>query len=190
MEGGGERLLEFSKSGRATCKGKCKESLEKGRLRFGTRTEIDGRPSYQYRCLACITKLQAKNLLDGGLDSGFLAFGEGLDDDLQALFKRYMTALGSGEDDAESLLQQLLKRAGEEKEEKEKEAKESKSKKQKTLRPINEIFEQGQSDGFDSLRLDELKALLKQAKLPVSGNKTTLTERLATFLESNEFPKE
>lgn len=181
--GGGERLLEYSKSGRASCKGKCKESLEKGQLRFGTRTEIDGRTAYQFRCLGCITKQQAKNLLDGGLDSGFLAFGEGVEEDLQALFKKYIIALGNGEDEAKTLLEQLVQKKLEE------EASESKTKKQKTLRPIQEIFEQGQADGFDSLRLDELKALVKKAKLPVTGNKTTLTERLNAFLEDNEFPK-
>jgi Poly(ADP-ribose) polymerase and DNA-Ligase Zn-finger region len=54
--------LEYASTGRAGCKGKCKEKLAKGRLRFGTEVTIVDHPSWQYRCLRCVTARQVSNI--------------------------------------------------------------------------------------------------------------------------------
>ena len=67
-EGGASYLLEYAKSGRATCKGACKTVIEKNELRFGVQVEIGGHASTFYRKLGCVTPKQVTNIL-GKLNS-------------------------------------------------------------------------------------------------------------------------
>lgn len=57
----------YAPTARATCKGKCKEKIEKGALRFAT--SYDQMTSY--RCLNCVTDKQVENVVNelGGLDA-------------------------------------------------------------------------------------------------------------------------
>lgn len=53
-------LVEPAKSGRSTCKGKCKNLIAKDRLRFGSISQHNG---YCYwRCLNCVTPAQLRNV--------------------------------------------------------------------------------------------------------------------------------
>ena len=46
----GAYRVEPARSGRSKCKGKCKEFIEQGALRFGSLGDFDGRPMYYWRC--------------------------------------------------------------------------------------------------------------------------------------------
>jgi len=65
----------YAPTDRATCKGKCKEKIPKGSVRFATASDDGHHEMISYRCLACVTDLQIKNITAkvGGLDkvSGF-----------------------------------------------------------------------------------------------------------------------
>mmetsp|Transcript_3955 Transcript_3955/g.8045 ORF Transcript_3955/g.8045 Transcript_3955/m.8045 type:complete len:143 (+) Transcript_3955:33-461(+) len=52
----------YAPTNRATCKGSCKQKIEKGSLRLGTPLEISGHESFLYRCLACVTAKQISNM--------------------------------------------------------------------------------------------------------------------------------
>ena len=60
-----KRVVECAASGRAKCRGACKQPIAKGALRFGTRVDIHDTVSYMWRCLNCITPQQAGNLRRG-----------------------------------------------------------------------------------------------------------------------------
>eukprot|EP00421_Protoceratium_reticulatum_P045519 CAMPEP_0168454784 /NCGR_PEP_ID=MMETSP0228-20121227/50401_1 /TAXON_ID=133427 /ORGANISM="Protoceratium reticulatum, Strain CCCM 535 (=CCMP 1889)" /LENGTH=77 /DNA_ID=CAMNT_0008469585 /DNA_START=50 /DNA_END=280 /DNA_ORIENTATION=- len=62
----------YAPTNRATCKGKCKEKIEKDSIRLGVTT--DGPGDYQmsqYRCLNCVTDKQIENIVStvGSLDA-------------------------------------------------------------------------------------------------------------------------
>jgi HEAT repeat protein len=57
--------FSYAPTNRASCKGKCKEKIEKDAIRLGTAT--DGAGDYQmvsYRCVPCITKKQFDNIAE------------------------------------------------------------------------------------------------------------------------------
>jgi len=58
-------IIEHDKSGRASCKGACKQKIEKGALRFGSCSTAawDGEQTH-FRKLTCMTKKVAQNALD------------------------------------------------------------------------------------------------------------------------------
>jgi len=61
----------YAPTDRAKCKGKCKEKIPKGEIRFGVSSEGFGDfETTQYRCLACVTDKQIDNVIKavGGLD--------------------------------------------------------------------------------------------------------------------------
>ena len=59
------RILEYSPTGRSACRGKCKQQIGEGALRFGVKVEIhrgeDTWSSLSFRCMRCITHRQAVN---------------------------------------------------------------------------------------------------------------------------------
>lgn len=57
------------------------------------------------------------------------------------------------------------------------EAAEPEQKKKKTVRPVAELLEEANRDGFSTLKNDELKELLRDKGLPVSGKKEALASR-------------
>mmetsp|Transcript_23511 Transcript_23511/g.36839 ORF Transcript_23511/g.36839 Transcript_23511/m.36839 type:complete len:696 (+) Transcript_23511:42-2129(+) len=66
----------YAPTNRATCKGKCKQKIEKGAIRFSTASDDGaGHEMIQYRNIECVTEVQIKNVIAkvGGLDkvSGF-----------------------------------------------------------------------------------------------------------------------
>jgi len=57
------RFLEFATTGRAKCSGKCGKLIPEGTLRYGTKVVIQDHQGTYWRCLRCITKRQAQNLI-------------------------------------------------------------------------------------------------------------------------------
>mmetsp|Transcript_63715 Transcript_63715/g.113045 ORF Transcript_63715/g.113045 Transcript_63715/m.113045 type:complete len:145 (+) Transcript_63715:77-511(+) len=60
----------YAPTNRATCKGACKQKIEKGAIRLGTELDIGGNTSMVYRNLKCVTIKQIQNMKEkeGGLD--------------------------------------------------------------------------------------------------------------------------
>ena len=55
--------VEPARSGRSKCKGKCKQSIEKGQLRLGSIGQFNGQETVYWRCLNCVTAKQLQNIL-------------------------------------------------------------------------------------------------------------------------------
>lgn len=169
------RVLEYSKSSRAKCKGACKEAIPAGVLRFGTLAVIDERTSYSWRCIPCITQRVASNLQEKGGDvRSFVHFVE-IEEGIQDAFCAYIKALAEGNDASEHLAALNASK----KEAPGKGAK--KEKKEKAKRTVEEILgDVGEEDSrdFSSLTLDELKELLRAKKAKLGGKKDELVERV------------
>jgi hypothetical protein len=45
-------------TGRASCKGKCKEPISQGQLRFGSSSNKSDMTGFHWRCLSCVTAKQ------------------------------------------------------------------------------------------------------------------------------------
>eukprot|EP00418_Pyrodinium_bahamense_P013355 CAMPEP_0179106480 /NCGR_PEP_ID=MMETSP0796-20121207/49512_1 /TAXON_ID=73915 /ORGANISM="Pyrodinium bahamense, Strain pbaha01" /LENGTH=145 /DNA_ID=CAMNT_0020804513 /DNA_START=44 /DNA_END=481 /DNA_ORIENTATION=+ len=52
----------YAPTGRAGCKGQCKEKIPKGAVRLGTELDVGGHTSMVYRRLACVTLKQITNM--------------------------------------------------------------------------------------------------------------------------------
>jgi hypothetical protein len=64
-------VIEYSKSARAGCKGKCKEKIDKGVLRFGSITDRDGHAMTYWRHFPdCMTAQVAENAITKYLSAG------------------------------------------------------------------------------------------------------------------------
>lgn len=166
-------MLEFAKTGRATCKGSCKEPIAAGQLRFGTQVEMQGHASFAWRCLGCVTKLQAKNALAvEDLDS-FIGFPN-IPEETKADFIAYLRALA---DDDKGAANNLLAKLGGSAPPEKDDAPKKKEKKQ--LRPVDELEQEGREHDWKTLNMDELKELLRAKKQKISGKKDELLERVA-----------
>mmetsp|Transcript_26833 Transcript_26833/g.36197 ORF Transcript_26833/g.36197 Transcript_26833/m.36197 type:complete len:148 (-) Transcript_26833:153-596(-) len=74
----------YAPTNRATCKGSCKNKIEKGAVRLGSELDLGGHTSMVYRCLPCVTAKQIVNMREkhGSLEAvpGF----DGLNEEDQA----------------------------------------------------------------------------------------------------------
>ena len=99
------RILEYARTSRSSCSGKCKKLIHEGRLRYGTQVVVNGHRSVTWRCMACITKKQADNLANDAHESGltereFLTVppppetgGDGAEPEVFEIFLKYLDAI-------------------------------------------------------------------------------------------------
>ena len=134
--------------------------------RYGTETSFGDATSWTWRCLACITPKQAKNVINDSIEIGFDA---DIPEETREQFNTLLAKLAADEDASETLTALTGVAAPEG---------EKPKKKSKPKRSIDEIQADADKDGFSALSMDELKQLLKEKKLKVSGKKDELVQRL------------
>ena len=94
--------VESAKSGRSTCKGKCKAKIDQGALRFGSGKEAawDGIQFY-WRCSACMTTKVLDNMLASvaKLDDldGFNELSGEQQEEVERLFDERSSAAGGAD---------------------------------------------------------------------------------------------
>mmetsp|Transcript_33218 Transcript_33218/g.71213 ORF Transcript_33218/g.71213 Transcript_33218/m.71213 type:complete len:578 (+) Transcript_33218:72-1805(+) len=84
----------YAPTNRATCKGKCKEKIDKGAIRLGVSADDTaiGHPMASFRCLKCVTDIQVKNMI---AKCGSLEAVDGYDS-LEAVDQELVSALAAG----------------------------------------------------------------------------------------------
>jgi len=94
--------LECAKSGRARCKGQCKELIEKGALRLGSEIDMGGHMAVTWKCLPCLTAKVVMNIMskvEAAEDiPGFTSLSEEQQEQVE---QRFQAAIEEGEAEKE-----------------------------------------------------------------------------------------
>ena len=194
------RWFEYAPSERGHCSGKCKELIEQGQLRYGTKLHIQDHDSISYRCLACITHRQAENICSVASDQGlsvhkFLTVppsdANGPSERVVAMFIEYLEALHlENQEVAEKLLAQLDQERKPEEEVKGKGNKKATSNKKKrdSNVDLHELDAQIRDDQkmLKLFTVADLKSLCVHHDLATSGTKPSLQGRLEKFYDELE----
>ena len=188
------RILEYAPSGRSYCKGRCKERIKQGQLRFGTKVQIEDNQGISWRCMKCITKNQVRNLFSvakkeegsEGLMTEFLthppapsAGGDGPEDAVVEEFTQYVYAIR--DDDIEEATQRL--RYLNTHTMRKQEGNILKRKSAAVKADTHSLDHQAREDFaiLDLLSLADVRALCEHHKLNSNGIKAALEGRLAVY---------